>query len=292
MDCGLRMRSAGDHVEDFIRRYLDACLKVDRSADVISAVDAWASGGPPQLALALSALERGLADPRDGWRFRRRCYEWSVNHRLPEPHAQVVIAACVDVIAPNHPQQAIVRLHHIARRRDDVAQSAQSALLRLADDRRVLLASWPGWSTPSARISTNRATAPVPGRGRTHPAPHHEQWRAAAARRGGVRKASWTAGRSLRRGSKAEYEHDVRRWLEVCTAQRVANLLDILVAACRTEFATSATLSSVAFRWLEETSGGPDTEVRRHTVRGLDRAIDDARTTTAPHDERTQEGRR
>ena len=138
VNCGLRMRSAGDHVEVFIEGYLDACLQVDRSADVTSAIDAWASGGPPQVALALSALERGLADPRDGWRFRRRCYEWSVNHRLPEPHVQVVIAACVDVIAPNHPQQAIVRLHHIARRRDDVAQSAQSALLRLADDRRVL----------------------------------------------------------------------------------------------------------------------------------------------------------
>jgi hypothetical protein len=97
---------------------------------------------------------------------------------------------------------------------------------------------------------------------------------------------------SLRYGSRAECEEPVRRWLEACTARCVADLLDILVGACRTEFATSATLSSVAFRWLEETGGGPDTEARRHTVRGLDRAIEDARTTTAPHDERTHEGRR
>ena len=74
---------------------------------------------------------------------------------------------------------------------------------------------------------------------------------------------------SLRYGSRAEYEEPVRRWLEACTVRRVTGLLDILVAACPTEFATSATLSSVAFRWLKETDGGPDTEARRHTVRGL-----------------------
>ena len=294
VNCGLRMRSAGDHVEVFIEGYLDACLQVDRSADVTSAIDAWASGGPPQVALALSALERGLADPRDGWRFRRRCYEWSVNHRLPEPHVQVVIAACVDVIAPNHPQQAIVRLHHIARRRDDVAQSAQSALLRLADDRRVLrrlLARLVDPERSDLREPRDRAlflAAADPARLLTRNSSGRPLLAEVGLRRALVR--GWAD--SLRYGSRAEYEEPVRRWLEACAARCVADLLDILVAACRTEFATSATLSSVAFRWLEETGGGPDTEARRHTVRGLDRAIDDARTTTASHDERTHEGRR
>ncbi len=294
MNCGLRMRSAGDHVEAFIGGYLDACLQVDRSADVISAVDAWASGDPPQLALALSALERGLADPRDGWRFRRRCYEWSVNHRLPEPHVQVVIAACVDVIAPNHPQQAIVRLHHIARRRDDVAQSAQSALLRLADDRRVLrrlLARLVDPERSDLRQPRDRdlfLAAADPARLLMRSSSGRPLLAEVGLRGALVR--GWAD--SLRYGSKAEYEELVRRWMEVCTARRVDDLLDILVAACRTEFAVSATLSSVAYRWLRDTEGGSDTEARRGTVRRLLQAIDEARTTITPDDERTYEGRR
>jgi len=139
VDWGRRRTSADDRAEDVVERFLDACLHVNRSSDVVRAVDAWASGGPPQVALALTALELGLADIREGWVFRRRCYWWSVNHSLPAPLAHVVIAACVDVIAPNHPQQAIVRLHHAAKHRDDdVAKAAQSALLALSEDRRVL----------------------------------------------------------------------------------------------------------------------------------------------------------
>ena len=139
VDWGRRTTSADDRAEDVVERFFDACLHVNRLSDVVRAVDSWASGGPPEVALALNTLELGLADTREGWFFRRKCYWWSVNHSLPAPLAHVVIAACVDVIAPNHPQQAIVRLHHATRHRDtDVAKAAQSALLGLSEDRRVL----------------------------------------------------------------------------------------------------------------------------------------------------------
>lgn len=187
-----------------------------------------------------------------------------------------------------------MRLHHIARRRDDVAQSAKSALLRLADDRRVL-----------PRLLARLVD---PERSDLHQSRDRNLFLAAAGpirllttssggrpllSEAGVRKAlvhGWAV--VLRRGSKAEYEDDVRRWLEVATAQRVDDLLSVLVEACRTEFAVSAMLSSVAYRWLRDTGGGPDTEARRGTVRRLLHAIDEARTTIAPDDQRTDEGRR
>ena len=172
-----------------------------------------------------------------------------------------------------------MRLHHATRHRDtDVAKAAQSALLGLSEDRRVLRRLLTRLVEPERsdlRQPRDRAlflAASDPARLLMRSSNGLPLLAEVGLRRALVR--GWAD--SLRYGSRAEYEEPVRRWLEACTVRRVTGLLDILVAACPTEFATSATLSSVAFRWLKETDGGPDTEARRHTVRGLLRAVDDA----------------
>ena len=280
--------------DDVVERYLDACLQVGRSRDVLVAIEAWASREPLRLAAALTALERGLAAPREGWRFRRRCYEWSINRRLAVPLAHIVIAACVDVIAPNHPQQAIVRLHHLTRHdEDDVAMSARHALLRLADDRRLLRRTL-------ARLVTPELSNLHEPRGRSLflalADPERLLKRSSSGRpllgEPGVRNAlvsGWAA--VLLYPSRAEYEGRVRHWFDVATEQRVDDLLAVLVDACRADFAVSATLVGAAYRWLEETADERAPSDRRQTVRTILRAVDGAIGMDARDDMRLDEGR-
>jgi hypothetical protein len=277
--------------EDVVERYLQVCLEVNRSTDVLSAVSAWTSWRPLRAALALSALERGLVDPREGWKFRERCYEWAVSPGLSTPLAHVVIAACVDVVARNYPQQALVRLHHLTRHRDDeVARSAQSALLRLSDDRRVLrrlLARLVEPRRSNLHEPRDRglflAAVADPGRLLMRSSNGRPLLAEAAMRSALVH--GWAV--VLQHGAKAEYEGCVRQWFEVAMARRSDAVLDVLVEACRAEFGASAILVAAAYRWLES-AGGPEADAPRRTVRRLLHAIDDAMVMT---DERLDEGR-
>ncbi|MDA3647042.1 ATP-binding protein [Saccharopolyspora indica] len=80
------------------------------------------------------ALILGLTDEQHGWFFRRVVYEWSRNSELPAVVGQILVEVCVEVIAPRFPSQALVRLHHRARREDGqgnpTARQALSALTR------------------------------------------------------------------------------------------------------------------------------------------------------------------
>jgi hypothetical protein len=290
--CGRVLPSVEGGGDDVVRRYLDICLEVNRSQDVFIVVGAWTSSRPLQAALALSALEYGLADARDGWKFRAKCYDWSVNHRLPAPLGQVVIAACVDVIAPNHPQQALVRLHHLTLHRDEeLAGTARSALDWLSDDRRVLRRLLARLADPTrSNLSEPRdrslfLVVAEPNRLLVSNSSGRPLLSEA-----GVRSAivhGWAE--VLRYGTKAEYEGSLRQWFEVVTGRWGDGVLNVLVEACRADFRASATLESAANRWLEN-ADRPEVDVRRGTVHRLRRAIDAALEMTVPADERLDEG--
>ncbi|MFT7841093.1 hypothetical protein Q5530_33575 [Saccharothrix sp. BKS2] len=80
--------------------------------------------------LAAQALAIGLRHDRWSKRFRDYVYLRSREHNLPVPFAQVLIAVCVDDIAPNQPPQALVRLHHFTRHNDrSVRSAAHDALI-------------------------------------------------------------------------------------------------------------------------------------------------------------------
>ncbi|MGH3833752.1 MAG: hypothetical protein ACRDRS_25495 [Pseudonocardiaceae bacterium] len=85
-------------------------------------------------------MECGLNDERYGFFFRRQLYAWSRDPNLSPDLAQVVIQVCSEVLALTHPEQALVRLHHIVRRHPGTAtgEAARDALRKLVDsDRRL-----------------------------------------------------------------------------------------------------------------------------------------------------------
>jgi hypothetical protein len=80
------------------------------------------------------AVEWGLNNERYGGFFRRQLYTWSRNPALPPDLAQVVAQMCSEVLSPTHPEQALVRLHHIVRRHTGTAGlAARTALLHLIE---------------------------------------------------------------------------------------------------------------------------------------------------------------
>ncbi len=80
--------------------------------------------------LAAQALAIGLRHDRWSKRFRDYVYLRSREPDLPVAFAQVLIAVCVEDIAPNQPPQALVRLHHFTRHNDrSVRSAAHDALI-------------------------------------------------------------------------------------------------------------------------------------------------------------------
>ncbi|MFB7905279.1 hypothetical protein ACFC1T_02455 [Kitasatospora sp. NPDC056076] len=81
----------------------------------------------------MRVLEQGLRSETSGSAFRKKTYDWSVTPRLHPSLVQALALICVDVMAPERPDQALVRLHQLARREPDgVPRYARTALLELA----------------------------------------------------------------------------------------------------------------------------------------------------------------
>ncbi|MFF4380265.1 hypothetical protein [Kitasatospora sp. NPDC001547] len=83
---------------------------------------------------AMLVLEEGVTHETCGSAFRAKIYEWSVES---QPHAnlvRVLARICADAMATHHPDQALVRLHHLARgERADGPRYGREALLELVD---------------------------------------------------------------------------------------------------------------------------------------------------------------
>jgi DNA polymerase III delta prime subunit len=100
---------------------------------------------------ATVVLQCGLRNEKSGRAFRRKIYEWSRTRGLPDALADVIVVACRGEMAVSHPDEALVRLHHLARReRGTRARQALAGLV--SEDRRFL------------RQMLNRLTDPNPER--------------------------------------------------------------------------------------------------------------------------------
>jgi hypothetical protein len=104
--------------ENLVVRFAEQCLPLRYQS-------AWASfvvqcTGPPtnvhRVRAAALVLQRGLRNEQSSRTFRRQIYEWSRNRQLSIQFAEVIIAACRDEMVVSHPDEALVRLHHVARR--------------------------------------------------------------------------------------------------------------------------------------------------------------------------------
>lgn len=81
-------------------------------------------------AAAAAVLRHGLRDDMSATAFRQQIYDWSRAADLSFELASALSLACSDM-ADSHPEQAIVRLHHVARRYPE-HQNAREILAGLA----------------------------------------------------------------------------------------------------------------------------------------------------------------
>ncbi|MGW2487903.1 hypothetical protein ACWCV9_11845 [Streptomyces sp. NPDC001606] len=109
-------------------------------ADALAALaERWSAqaAGRAGAEAAVQALTCGLADPAHGRDFRERIYNWCAYGRLTDEFAQVLVQVCADVLALDHPDHALVRLHHLARRERGTAHALQSLCDLVAGSRRL-----------------------------------------------------------------------------------------------------------------------------------------------------------
>lgn len=117
---------------NLIARFTEQSMSTGRPDDLCTLVEAWTQQGGRLQAEAAAALELGLSHERYGAHFRSRVYTW-VTSRIPPALAHVLTDVCHQVIAVSHPEQAAVRLRHLALRQDGAERgAARTALLNLA----------------------------------------------------------------------------------------------------------------------------------------------------------------
>ncbi|MEU1732213.1 hypothetical protein [Streptosporangium sp. NPDC020145] len=119
-----------------VQRFAEQCLHDRYRPLLVDAVYRWAtaSADPRRLWAAAIALEKGLKEKKHGRFFRKQIYEWACNGQLPGAFVQMLVVTCRDVIAVHHPDQAVVRLHHMARR-EHTTKTARNALVELVREK-------------------------------------------------------------------------------------------------------------------------------------------------------------
>lgn len=128
-----------------VSRFAEQALSSGRPDDLVELVEKWTrpSAEGRLSAAAAATLELGLSHEQYASRFRSRVYQWATAARLKPDLARVLISVSRHVIAATHPEQAMVRLRHLALRPEipgALAQEARSGLLQLARKNRRLYA--------------------------------------------------------------------------------------------------------------------------------------------------------
>jgi hypothetical protein len=120
-----------------VGRFAEQCFAIGRPRDLVTLVELCTR---PVLkgrvsAMAAAALEAGLGHERFGSAFRAQIYYWATAPRLSVDLTRVLVGVCQQVLAVTHPEQAMVRLQHLALRRGgEEIDAARSALVKLVRD--------------------------------------------------------------------------------------------------------------------------------------------------------------
>jgi hypothetical protein len=199
-------------------------------------------------------------------------YTWATSPQLTKARAGILTEVCSGELADHHPEQAMVRLHHVARRAESDEAEARLVQLVLGDHRlhhRMLERLAHGLTKPRSadiRLFTglaepSRLTAPLPG----SPTPARALIDVAGVR--ACLTECWTA--LFDRVPQAKWREPARLWLsaaEGIEARHRDHLLDILVRACRAHPYHLARLYTLA---LPHHSVAPTVLARIDAVQGL-----------------------
>ncbi|MCX4813555.1 hypothetical protein OG601_23440 [Streptomyces sp. NBC_01239] len=135
----LRGLTTDDRV-NIVVRFGERALAVGRPDHLFDLVVRWAdlATGAAHDPRAVAALQLGLSHERFGGWFRKRIYDCATSGPVSEGLVRVLTAACLQSLGATHPDQAMVRLHHLAVRKGEAAREAREVLLGLAGrDRRL-----------------------------------------------------------------------------------------------------------------------------------------------------------
>ncbi|MEW2398376.1 hypothetical protein [Streptomyces sp. NPDC046862] len=125
----LKLRELTDpDLESVVKRYTGLCLTSGDTDPLFSLVENWTRDNAPrrtEMRAAAHVLQRGVEDENFGGEFRSRIYDWSIR-RPPDNFRQVLVEVCEKAMSVQHPEPALVRLHHLARNesRPGVAREA------------------------------------------------------------------------------------------------------------------------------------------------------------------------
>ncbi|WP_405802857.1 hypothetical protein [Streptomyces sp. NBC_01187] len=246
----------------FVDRYAEQCLRIGTPGHLITLIEGWSGSWRKRqrMSVAARALSRGVADKRHGGHFRRRIYDWSTTPGLAPPLAHLLVGACAQVMAVDHPDQALTRLLHLARRQGGVvAEDARKELLRLAgrDDRlhrRLLSKLTHGSHTPGAADS--RVFLGLCASSRTVGPSGHSLGLLADA---GVRRGLVTGWcEALQRLPEEEWSEPLDLWLTQAARETPVgeSLLNVLVDSCARYGPTLGRLYPYVRDWSSVTPGG------------------------------------
>jgi hypothetical protein len=121
-----------------VGRFAAQCLSTGHTGFLTGLVERWTGADQPALRRAAAqALTHGLGDRGQGGFFRRQIREWSTRSQLPSLR-RVLVEVCSDVLLLTHPEQALVRLHHLARHESQQGMARYALARAVRDDHRLL----------------------------------------------------------------------------------------------------------------------------------------------------------
>ncbi len=128
-----------DH-KRLVVRFAELCLATEDVADLFRTAVAWAErcdSGSANLRAAAELLSWGVRNEDTSLEFRREIYRQSLRSHATGLR-RVLTAVCAHVMSVRYPEQAVVRLHHLARREPSQDPMARGALLEyVAQDLRL-----------------------------------------------------------------------------------------------------------------------------------------------------------
>ncbi|MFE9609431.1 hypothetical protein [Streptomyces sp. NPDC006012] len=227
-----------------VDRFADQAFRTGRPEDLVWLTDRWMSSRAPGHLVppAAQALAIGLNNDRFGQFFRQRIYDWATSQETSDALRQVLVVVCSQTMAHSHPDQALVRLHHVSRRTGgSTLASAGRAVLTLSrsDDRL--------YQKMLDRLSAGIASG---------------QWSADFAlfrdladpvrlmRHGDVRRLLALGWSGLLGRPVTEWAGTAERWLTV--GEDVKNrepVTDVLASACGEDHTAAGRLYRVALGW-------------------------------------------